>query len=370
MKVTFCAGTAAELIKLAPLIGRAERAGQTWRAVFTGQAPKSFMAQWHDFGFDTGKLRVLETRAEDLSSSSEAAAWLLRMTSRLPLPNKQLRLEQAKFKGGLWLVHGDTMSTFAGALLGARLGMRVAHVEAGLRSHNLKDPFPEEMNRRSVAKIASLHYAPERAAQHNLLREKARGEVVYTAGNTQCDAVLEALANREQARAHEDPYVLVNIHRFETMMSPERGGQAKEILRQASMRHRLVIVSHATTLAWLDKDPGFKRELEQNGAIWLPRQTFSRFVRWLVDAEGIISDSGGNQEECAMLGVPCLLLRHVTERELPGGRTNVVLSQFRDELIAPFLANPSSYRLPQLHQGDSPADIIFAHMRRVSGDSA
>ncbi len=365
MNVTFCAGTAAELIKLAPLIGRSERGGADWRAVFTGQAAKSFLDQWDDFGFSRERLRSLETRAADLSSSCEAGAWFLRTAARIPFPAPALRRERQSAKG-LWLVHGDTLSTFAGAMLGARLGMRVGHVEAGLRSHTVLDPFPEEVCRRMVAKVATLHYAPERPAYDNLLREKVRGEVVYTAGNTQIDAVLEVLNGAPSAPLHPTPYVLVNIHRFETMMSAERGAQVKDILRRAAKLHTLIIVSHATTLAWVAKDPEFRAELERNGAVWLPRQRFTLFVRWLVGAIGVISDSGGNQEECAMLGVPCLLLRFVTERELPAGRTNVVLSQFKEDLIAPFLRDPAAYRIPQSVSEDSPADCIFSHMSGVA----
>lgn len=362
MSITFCAGTAAELIKLAPLIGRSERTGTSWSAVFTGQAPKSFLVQWHDFGFDISRLTQLEIRDDDLSSSQQAAAWMLRTGARMVLPRRQHPAFASK---GLWLVHGDTLSTLTGAILGRRLGVRVAHIEAGLRSNKMWDPFPEEICRKLVARIATLHFAPEREAYNNLLNEGVRGDVEFTDGNTQIDAVLEALASVQGDAANSDTgYMLVNIHRFETMMSADRGAQVKEILRQAASMHRLVIVSHATTQAWVDKDPSFKRELEMRGSQWLPRQPFTRFVQWLVRAKGLISDSGGNQEECAMLGVPCLLLRHVTERELPMDRTNVVLSQFRQDRVQPFLRDPASYALPRRLLTDSPADKIFASLQK------
>lgn len=358
MRFVFSGGTAAELIKLYPVVLRAQRAEADWQFVFTGQSPVGFLDQWADFRLPRGRLVELRVQTEDLARAKDALAWFTRTVLRR-------RSEVARALGvsasdaGTWIVHGDTLSTLAGALLGARLGFRVAHVEAGLRSGDLRDPFPEEIVRRITARIARLHFSPEPRATRALLREKTRGRVVETAGNTQLDAIDEALRGPAPSDMPEGNYALVNIHRFETLVSSARKESVRRTLRAAAERSRLIVVSHATTMEWLRHEGSFQRELEAHGTSWLPRQPFTRFAHWLARATHVISDSGGNQEECAYLGIPCLLLRHVTERALPEGQRNVVLSRFDQGAIAAFLADPAALREPRQTRAELPSAQIW-----------
>jgi UDP-N-acetylglucosamine 2-epimerase (non-hydrolysing) len=348
MRFVFSGGTAAELIKLFPVLARAERAGAPWRFLFTGQSPVGFRDQWADFRLPEGRLVSLRVQSEDLARAKDALVWFTRtVLRRKAAVARALGLTGDAAAPGTWIVHGDTLSTLAGAILGARLGYRVAHVEAGLRSGDLRDPFPEEIVRRAVGRIARLHFSPEPKATAALLAEKAKGRVLETAGNTQLDAIDEALSGPIPADMPEGDYALVNIHRFETLVSKARKESVRRTLRAAAERTRLIVVSHATTMEWLRHEGTFQRDLEARGTTWLPRQPFTRFAHWLARASHVVSDSGGNQEECAYLGVPCLLLRNVTERALPEGRRNVVLSRFDEDAIARFLADPAALREPK-----------------------
>lgn len=359
MSLVFSCGTAAELIKLYPVLTRAEKSGKPWAMLFTGQSPESCVNQWDDFGLPPNRLARLHVQDHDLARPRDAARWFAVSMARRASTLRAL-LGRSGIAPGVWVVHGDTLSTFLGAVYGRRLGFTVAHVEAGLRSHNLTDPFPEEIARRGVAAIAKMHFCPEPDATENLRRERTSGLIVETAGNTQLDAIDDALLRAKPSDMPNGDYALVNIHRFETLVSSERKAAVKETLLKASESMRLIVVSHATTMDWLSREEEFQRALEKNGTTWLPRQPFTRFAHWLANAHHLISDSGGNQEECAYLGVPCLLLRHVTERALPKTRKCIVLSKFEPSAIDAFLANPAAYREPREVRDVKPADQIWA----------
>jgi UDP-N-acetylglucosamine 2-epimerase (non-hydrolysing) len=363
MRMIFSAGTAAELIKLYPVIAKATEHHADWTLLFSGQAPISFFAQWEDFGLPKGRLAHFELRDHDLKSGPQAAKWFAKaLAVRTATLTERLG---ALPKGTPWVVHGDTLSTLWGAITGRRLGCTVAHVEAGLRSFHLREPFPEEIVRTSVAKIARAHFPPELKGRENLLREGAYGPIVQTQGNTQLDAVDLVLAQPAPADLPKGEYALVNIHRYETLLSPERKARVKETLLKAARGTKLIVVSHATTLEWLRTEPEFKSELESHGAVLLPRQPFSKFAHWLARAQYVIADSGGNQQECAHLGIPCLLLRQVTESVIE--RKCVVLSQFDSVRIDAFLADPQSYREPAEQLAKRPAEQIWETLSTMPG---
>ncbi len=362
----FSCGTAAELIKLYPILQRAERAKTPWAMAFTGQSPGACVAQWQEFGYGSERFRPLLHRDADLRRAREAASWF---AQALLLSKKQLRERLATAalpapqKGDHFIVHGDTLSTLLGATFGRRLGAEVAHVEAGLRTGSLRDPFPEEANRTLVGQLTRLHFAPTQKAVKDLERERVRGRIVFTHGNTQIDAVDEALALPGPAEVPEGAYGLVNVHRFETLISEERKRAVKRTMLRASELHPLVVVSHEQTQAWVETEPQFRADLEKNGARWLGRQPFIRFVHWLARARFIVADSAGNQNECEHLGIPCLLLRHRTEAPLLENGS-VVLSRFENDVIEQFLTNPDSLRRERQKVADKPSDIIYRELTR------
>jgi len=362
----FSCGTAAELIKLYPVISRASAANHPWRLLFTGQSPKSCFAQWQDFNLPDSHWVELLHRDEDLHKGTQAASWFANALTRgtFTLRKHVETAQGSEIKPNqIWVVHGDTLSTLLGALYGAHLRLRVAHVEAGLRSGTFRQPFPEELTRTLVGQIARIHFPPEPSAARHLARERVRGEVIPTAGNTQIDAIEAALTLSPPTDLIQGRYGLVNIHRFETLIHDERKRHVKSTLLKAASKHRLIIVAHETTNAWVRSEPEFRNALENAGATWLPRQPFTKFAHWLARSEFVISDSGGNQEECAHLGTPCLLLRDVTERSIPEGRSNVVLSHFQSSLIDEFLRDPAQRRLPRMALLQSPADVIWRAMQ-------
>ncbi|MEK7357016.1 MAG: UDP-N-acetylglucosamine 2-epimerase, partial [Bdellovibrionota bacterium] len=184
VSLNFVTGTAAELIKIYPVIAIAAKRGYGVRVVSTGQSRENFLMQYRDLGLDESLLSAMMPTEGDLGRASSALKWFLRA----------LFVSPKRFRSGLLVrektfvvVHGDTLSTLVGSILARRAGYPVVHVEAGLRSPSLLNPFPEEINRRLVSKLATYHMAPDSRAEGNLQRAHVKGRVVVTRGNTLLD---------------------------------------------------------------------------------------------------------------------------------------------------------------------------------------
>ena len=220
------------------------------------------------------------------------------------------------------MVHGDTSSAMAGALAAYDRGIPVSHVEAGLRTHRLDNPWPEEGHRRAIDAIADQLFAPTPLAERHLRDEQAAGEIWVT-GNSGIDALhatLEALAADLDLRGRCDAelpdlpagrdIVLVTLHRRESIGEPLRGLCAG--LRGMSGGRRHLVVT-------LHPNPAVRAQLQEElggrPGIQLVRPfSHPAMVRMMQRSDLIITDSGGVQEEAPTLGKPVLVAREVTER--------------------------------------------------------
>jgi UDP-N-acetylglucosamine 2-epimerase (non-hydrolysing) len=349
----FSAGTAGELIKIYPLLRMAEERGQPWWFLCTGQSGVGFYRQWRLFRLPTDKLLSLLDTDSDLKTSAHALRWFSRAL-RL-LPGQQLQQKIARATGGIapepgrdfWLVHGDTLSTLLGSLYARRLGLQLAHVEAGLRSAQLLKPFPEEITRRLVSRLASHHFTQDQRAYQNLISRHIAGKVIDTGGNTLIDAIRYARSEPEEPDYPVGEYAVANLHRFENLHSETRWEHMMRVLEQAAAVQKVLLVLHPPVQEKLDREPAMRERLERAGVQLLPRQPFIPFIKLLARSAYVISDGGSNQEECHYLGKPCLILRDTTERMegLDGG--SCVLSRFEQPLIDRFLADPAQYARPE-----------------------
>ena len=221
------------------------------------------------------------------------------------------------------LVHGDTLTMLAGTLAAHLRGLRVAHVEAGLRSGNLSAPWPEEASRRIGGAIADLHFAPTAAAVSALLRESVPEHAVHLTGNTVADALrmmrarlsadplLGGSISSTLTRSAGQRIVTVTMHRRENHGAPLRG--VAVALAQLARRGDCVVVVP------LHPNPAVAAVLRevlgaQPAVTLVPALDYPAFVRLMSASTLILTDSGGVQEEAPTLGVPVLVLRDVTER--------------------------------------------------------
>jgi UDP-N-acetylglucosamine 2-epimerase (non-hydrolysing) len=227
-------------------------------------------------------------------------------------------LQREKFD--LILVHGDTSTTFAGALASYYLQIPVAHVEAGLRSGNKYSPFPEEMNRRLTGALADLHFAPTVKAQEELLKEGHDPAAIYITGNTVIDALL-SIVDREYR--FSDPVLrsidfarqrvlVLTTHRRENLGEPMR--QIYYALREIVEEFSDVVVVFP-----VHKNPAVRRVAQEVlGNIerikLIEPLEYLPFGNLMDRSFLVLTDSGGLQEEAPSLGKPVLVLRENTER--------------------------------------------------------
>ncbi len=218
------------------------------------------------------------------------------------------------------LVHGDTSSALAAALASFHLRIPVCHVEAGLRTWSTLTPFPEELNRQLISRIASFHLAPTSVNEESLVREGVRYEQIFVTGNTGIDALRYAAALESQfddpsvaaAVASNRPLVLVTAHRRENW----NGGLA----RIAAAVDQLATAHPETSFVLpLHPNPLVRRELGEPlsahvNVILTEPLAYAEFASLMSRAAVILTDSGGIQEEAPALGVPVLVARESTER--------------------------------------------------------
>jgi UDP-N-acetylglucosamine 2-epimerase (non-hydrolysing) len=355
MRLAFVLGTAAELIKVYPLIVEAGERRLSWQVISTGQSPESLLKQYQDFELDPERLILTGKSTRDLATIMQGIRWFIR--TWLTNPKKFIK------DCNVVLVHGDTLSTLAGARWGRKLGLPVVHVEAGLRSGKLLSPFPEEICRRMVSKLASLHMAPDDLAAENLHRMGYHNGVFSTGGNTLADTVRIVL-QRYPLSGATNPYVVANIHRFENLHRGWRWNSILQTLANISRRHKVFFYMHPQTRNKLERDMHLTGKLVKAGIALEPRAPFTKFIQMLAQAEYVVTDGGSNQEECYYLGVPCLILRDTTERS-EGIHSNCVLAKFDPDIVDDFITNPSRWRRPPATPPWSPSTLILDTLERT-----
>jgi UDP-N-acetylglucosamine 2-epimerase (non-hydrolysing) len=322
-------GTRPEAIKLAPVIHALQAEPSRFESVVCVSAQHRAMLDQ--------VLAVFGVRADhdlDLMTPGQSpAAITARVLERLPPLIQRIRPD-------VLLVQGDTMTCFAGAFAAYLEKVPSAHIEAGLRTGDRYQPFPEEMNRVLTTRLASLHFAPTTQARDRLLLEGVPAADVHLTGNTVIDALLQTVRPdyrfRTPALAALDParrVVLVTTHRRESFGAPLRATCAA--LRDLVERFpdlQIVLPVHP--------NPEVKHTVESllcdlQRVTLIDPVDYVEFVHLMSRAHLILTDSGGVQEEAPSLGKPVLVLREVTERpEGVTAGTAVVVGTNRERIVA------------------------------------
>ena len=360
----FFIGTEAELIKVFTVIIECQQKGCICHIIASGQN-------------DLGRSRILPIielngqyielgKEEDIIKSTAGLLKWFILTKASARKIIQKRMDIKSMKHAPLIVHGDTISTLMGAILGKELGMRVCHIEAGLRSHNYFNPFPEEIDRVLTSKIARFHFAPSEEAVKNL--ERARGTVVCTKYNTILDSLqyslkMDIVSTEIQKLTGKDFFVFV-MHRQENLMNNEFvRAVLKEIIKLAEQK-QCVLILHKITENKL-REMGVLAKLKSNRQfILLPRVDYFDFMKLLNQAKYVITDGGSNQEELAYMGKPCLIMRKETERQ-DGIGNNAVLFGGKVKNIAIFAKNYRKYSKEAIVPEKSPSNIIAGKLERM-----
>lgn len=329
-KVLYIFGTRPEAIKLAPLILKTGDSHHLRPVV-------CLTAQHREMVDQVIELFRLPTH-HDLNIM-RANQTLAGLTSRL---TQVLDDVIKKEKPAVVVVQGDTTSTFCGALAAFYNRVPVAHVEAGLRTGNLREPFPEEMNRVLVTRLARWHFAPTQSNADNLLKESVPAQQVHVTGNTVIDALLRVSesirgnhcteATRQLVEELPDNYILVTGHRRESF-----GAGFENIckaLRSLALANPSLHIIYPVHLNPNVREPVQRLLGDVSNIRLIEPAAYEPFVALMQNARFVITDSGGVQEEAPSLGKPVLVMRNTTERteavglgvELVGTRTETILA--------------------------------------------
>ena len=307
-RVLCIVGTRPEAVKMAPVIRALRRRAESFETQVCATAQhREMLDQVLEL------FRIVPDVDLDLmrpgQSPSEVAARVLLALEPV------LRAERPDWV----LVQGDTTTVLAAALCAQYNQVRVGHVEAGLRSFDRANPFPEEMNRVVADHASDLHFAPTERAREHLLREGIPAGCVHVTGNTVIDALLEMAAMAWQppegdavgAPEEGKRLLLVTAHRRESFGAPLEGICAA--LRALAGRGdcRVVYPVHRNPAVW---EPVHRLLGGVEGVTLIPPVDYRRMVYLMQRSALVLTDSGGLQEEAPSLGKPVLVLREVTER--------------------------------------------------------
>ena len=237
------------------------------------------------------------------------------------------------------MVVGDVNSTLACALVCAKLGVKVAHVEAGLRSRDRT--MPEEINRLLTDQIADLLFTPSEDADRNLLREGIPSERIRLVGNVMIDSLLKylPLASRSTIKETEGlldkDYAVLTLHRPSNVDDAETFGRILMALDEIGERLPVIFPVHPRTKKTI-AELGLKERVEKTKGLRLIEPLgYLDFLSLYSSARLILTDSGGIQEETSVLGIPCLTLRENTERPITMKMgTNVIVGTDPAKIIA------------------------------------
>jgi UDP-N-acetylglucosamine 2-epimerase (non-hydrolysing) len=304
VRLACIAGTRPECLKLASLVRRAtDHPGFTPVVVSSGQHPHMVRAT----------MTHLHLPVDVELAPVPPHTMLSRTVAHLKLYFRQWLKEN---RPDIVLVQGDTSTAYAGALAAADCGIRLAHLEAGLRTNNPLRPFPEEHFRRCITPLANLHLVPTPGTRDNLLAEKVRPDSIHVVGNSVVDILRESIKEDSVAavpwQACGSRLVVLTLHRRENY---QHGlvNVCQAMLQLLGQHADLCLVCpvHPNPLV----GARIRRMLGNHPRILLtPPQPYRDFIRLLQDAALVVTDSGGIQEEAPYLGIPVLVAREETER--------------------------------------------------------
>jgi len=343
--VLCCVGTRPEAIKMAPVIRALRRASWARCRILATAQHRELLDQMLAF-FDLAADVDLNVMTESQSLAELTARLMVRLDRTL-----------AEERPDMVLAQGDTTTVFVSALAGFYRRIAFGHVEAGLRSHNLASPFPEEANRLLAGHLSRLHFVPTSTARDNLLAEGIPADHIRVTGNTVIDALLTTADRQVPLEIPLDPrrrMILVTAHRRDSFGDP---------IRQVCQAVREICEQHADIeVVWpVHPNPMIRPVVESMLAgrerihLCAPL-SYGPFVTAMKRSHLILTDSGGVQEEAPALGKPVVVMRNESERpEAIAAGAALLVGPHRDRItgeVNRLLRDPAAYS--RMARGASP----------------
>ncbi len=312
-KVVIVLGTKAELIKCMPVMLELQKQKKDYWFIHTGQHPlgetcEQFAIKKPDFILSPEP----KTSTKFWSKMNKnSIIWFLSMIFKI-----KNKIEGLKPKYVIY--HGDTMSTAAAAIGSSKLlnlnkKWKNIHLESGLRSGSLLEPFPEEISRRISDKFSDILLAVSDLTEKNLYKYKKKKQIINI-GNTIIDSALISYEKiKKKYERKKEEYALINIHLHENLKSKKRMKKIIEIL--SNIKIKALWPLHDNTKFFLEKYGLMEKITNIANMEIIPLINYSRFIFLLANSKYIITDGGSIQEESLIFKKPCLILRKVTERQ-------------------------------------------------------
>ena len=327
----FVLGTRAQLVKVAPVLRLAHDAGLRHTVWFTGQHHESIDDLIADF--ELTSQFVLPANRKERSSIFKLLVWMPRTVYKCYEYVKSAKLWTGKRP--LVVVHGDTLSTFLGAVAGSWGGGDIVHLESGLSSGKWSDPFPEELLRRLTFRRTRFALCPNAEAAGRMRRYP--GCIVHDTGeNTLLDCVRFAMRDGRSEAREEPRYFVASIHRFQNIYQRDELSRIVDEMLTVARYGNVHFILHPPTEVRLKRFGLYEKLAGAAGVQVRGRLPYTEFLALLGGARGVFSDGGSNQEELSYLGVPTVLYRERSERP-DGLGQNVILRSQIDATLADFI---------------------------------
>jgi UDP-N-acetylglucosamine 2-epimerase len=362
-------GTKAQYIKTALVLKELDKRNIAYNLIDSGQHG-AISQEYREYFNLKNPDRFLIKEKRDIKTVWSLLSWFIRIFVKIIFGPKNIFHDIFQGKGGICLIHGDTPTTLISALASKRCGIKLAHLESGLRSFNIFHPFPEEIIRIWVMRLADYLFAPNQWCQNNLIKMKIKERSFLICGNTNIDA-LQFSKSHDAALPgclkKDTLFVIFSVHRVETILNRNRLKKIVNLAKQIAHDYNVLFCLHPPTKEQLRKFH-FYQELEEHKGIYLKDLLpYPQFIQSIKQAYFVVTDGGSVQEESYFLNAPCLLMRNYTER-IEGLQKNVYISEFKDERIQYFLKNIDSFRTSDYkEQKESPsAQIVDILLDKLS----
>lgn len=312
VRVCVVFGTRAEIIKLAPIIKELREQQIEPTLIHTGQHDITDTLLIFGLGYPHFVLTPPNTQKTSKfnNKGSQGLLWSLTII-------RKLKRELRKLSPDYVIIHGDTMSTAAAALAASRLlnknkSWKTIHVEAGLRSKSILEPFPEELSRKIADRFSDILCAPS-IKTAKFLKRKYKNKKIFLTGNTIIDAASLALRiiRKLNPAKLEEPYAIVSVHRNENIKNKKRLTKIINIVN--SIPIKTYFIHYDNTNEFL-KRFNLENQLKQNKNIIVTKKSYPEFIHLLKNSKLLITDGGSIQEESLIFKKPAVILRHRTER--------------------------------------------------------